>query len=207
MEDSSGSAGAERLDVVAENGVPQCASEFTGGALVSDKELDCSGLIEDWNSLGSEPPNKRAITNAANVVRYLDEQGSRSRRMEASAEGGVCISFFSGDKYAAIECFNTGDTLAVTSIGDDVTVWEIESELELANSIVRIQAFLDETLTNEIEQRIITSLEEFDSGNMRGYNWCPMCERLTEHLIYWFARECLECGEPTEITPAPESPA
>ena len=54
----------------------------------------------------------------------------------------ICVSFQRGDRYGDVECFNSGEVLAVISTGgDDTKVWEpggnSEDALRAALSIIR----------------------------------------------------------------------
>ena len=98
-------------------------------------------LENDWDSYGAEAPNRVSIDAARNVLDVLAEVDFEPTSVDPSAEGGVCLSFRRGNRYGDIECFNSGEILAVTSSGgDDTRVWEIrgfDQHLETALSKIR----------------------------------------------------------------------
>ena len=65
--------------------------------------------------------------------------------IDPSVEGGVCLSFQKDGRYGDIECFNSGEILAVTSTGgDDTTVWEIEGAgQQLQDGLSKIRTFVN----------------------------------------------------------------
>jgi hypothetical protein len=65
-------------------------------------------------------------------------------KVVASAEGGVAICFASQEKYADVECLNSGAILAVKSRrGGLPEVWEVpQSDNEFRVSIAQIQDFI-----------------------------------------------------------------
>jgi hypothetical protein len=82
-------------------------------------------LHVDWNGYGSEPPNRFAremagtiLLSAANVI--------VPNHVAPSAQGGVGICFYRGNRYGDIECLNTGEILATISDGSGhPLVWEV----------------------------------------------------------------------------------
>ena len=69
-------------------------------------------LPPDWNDEGAAPPNAAALHAAAKVLECLSTAEMPKPDISASVEEGVCISFWRGDRYAHIECFNTGEIVA-----------------------------------------------------------------------------------------------
>jgi hypothetical protein len=95
-------------------------------------------LSQNWNSHDAEPPNGDAINHARRILSILVQMNFPPSHVTPSAENGVGISFVRGNKYADIECFNTGETLAVTSTGQgNPTVWEVENNSEAIRSALR----------------------------------------------------------------------
>ena len=104
-------------------------------------------LQPDWDTYGSEPPNNRAIVLAHQILIALNEEDLLPDRTVPSAEGGVSMSFYEGEKFAMIECFNDGETVAAWSdrqgkIETWEVIWENSSDLDLRESINRIRDFL-----------------------------------------------------------------
>jgi len=103
-------------------------------------------LNDNWNGLGSAPPNSHAIWNAQDVISILHKVDFAPSQISPSAEEGVGISFVKGDKYAIIECYNDGDIAVAFSDGQGKTdIWEIgTSNSEIKETIDRLVAYLDE---------------------------------------------------------------
>jgi hypothetical protein len=91
------------------------------------KRLDqLSELSEDWDTYGSEPPSKQSVAVAASIAKAFIDFGLIPDAVGPSAEGGVAICFVRNQKYADIECFNSGETLAVRySSNEDPKAWAI----------------------------------------------------------------------------------
>lgn len=112
-----------------------------------DEKLRQMGrLARDWDSYGAEPPANCAIASARLACEVLHEIGFEPARIAPSAEGGVGICFLNGDKYADIECFNTGEILAVISDRRDRReVWSVApNKRDIEEVLDRIRAFIDE---------------------------------------------------------------
>ena len=62
-------------------------------------------LGKDWDSYGSDPPNKTAIQNAGSVLTVLLLLGKSPTRVAPIADGGVIIWLNKPDN---IECSNDG---------------------------------------------------------------------------------------------------
>lgn len=99
----------------------------------------------------TDRPNDAAIQWARFALQQFEEDSLIPTRVVASAEGGVAICFVDGNKYADIECFNTGGILGVTSNRRDrPSVWEILADAgEIARASARIRLFLDAPSTSE----------------------------------------------------------
>jgi len=94
----------------------------------------------------AEAPSEAAHNWALVALQQFQEDELAPTRVVASAEGGIAICFVRGDKYADLECLNTGEILAVTSNRyNRPTVWEIrESSHEMSRASARICRFLDD---------------------------------------------------------------
>lgn len=85
----------------------------------------------NWDNCGAEPPNLDALYWAKTVLEILFSMNFQPTCITPSVENGVGISFVRGRKYADVECFNTGEILAVTSDGqNNPEVWEVTNHLE-----------------------------------------------------------------------------
>ncbi len=109
-----------------------------------EKLAELGHLRADWDSYGAQAPNQAAINIARGVVRALADADCAPTSIDPSAEGGICFSFDYRDRYSDIECFNSGEVLAVTSLGGDETnVWEVGGEdPNLASTLRRIRNFI-----------------------------------------------------------------
>lgn len=105
---------------------------------------DLSDLEDGWDSYGAETPNDRAISMARQLVELLGEMDIKPNAVRASAEGGVCISFADADRYGDVECFNSGEMLAVTSSDTEKAhAWEVPaSDIDILQAVQRIHEFI-----------------------------------------------------------------
>lgn len=84
-------------------------------------------LTSGWDGYGAEPPVATSICKAKQIIEALGVLSLAPSNIVASVEGGVAITFRRKDKYADIECLNSGEVLAVTSDGrNEPAVWEVE---------------------------------------------------------------------------------
>lgn len=102
-------------------------------------------LQKNWNSYDSEPPNSTALYWSRVVIEILTSINFPPSRISASAEEGINISFICDEKYADIECLNTGEILAVNSDRrDHPDVWQVNPNREdIKRSLEKIRAYLD----------------------------------------------------------------
>ena len=105
---------------------------------------ELGNLPTNWDSYGANPPNSTALVWGRTVLEVLLNMNFPPTRILPSVEEGVGICFISGKKYADIECFNTGEIVAVTSDGQgNPNVWEVNPDRkELKNSLDRIRVYL-----------------------------------------------------------------
>ena len=100
------------------------------------------GLDTGWDGFKAEPPSREALKQAGCVLRILHDIEFRPDRIDASAEGGITFAFLAGNRYADIECFNSGEILAVTSDRiSEPTVWEVtstESAIQAASERLKV---------------------------------------------------------------------
>jgi hypothetical protein len=104
-------------------------------------------LQAGWDSYDAPAPSPIARTLAVRVLDELVDSELTPSKVLPSAEGGVTIAFSATDsrRYADIECFNTGEVLAVTSDRQsEPTVWPVGTESSVKDTIERIAAFLSQ---------------------------------------------------------------
>jgi hypothetical protein len=92
----------------------------------------------------AERPDETALSCAEIVLSKFREYSIVPSSIVASTEGGVAICFVNGDKYADIECLNSGAILGVSSNRRDIPVaWEVEpTDHAIALSVAQIYNFL-----------------------------------------------------------------
>src|SRR2546421_11203907 len=94
-----------------------------------------------WDGANSEAPNEESIYWAGRALALLRELHFQPTRVGASVEGGATISFMDGDRYADIECFNSGEILAVISDQrGKPDVWTVPAhDAEIIRALERIR--------------------------------------------------------------------
>lgn len=105
--------------------------------------VELAQLQDNWDSYGAEAPEEAAIGRMRRIINRIQRYNLVPSSIDASAEGGVCVSFRHGEKYADIECFNNGEVLAVTSLNEgDAEVWEIaDLDLDLERALEKLCEF------------------------------------------------------------------
>lgn len=102
-----------------------------------------SQLSKDWDSYGAEAPNGKATYWAGRVILELRDLGLAPTSILPSVEGGVGITFRRDGKYADIECFNTGEILAIQSDGSgQPSAWEVGPGT-IKEALTTIRAYLN----------------------------------------------------------------
>lgn len=102
---------------------------------------EMESLHQDWNGHGSEPPDQWAREMAESIL-LTSTNVITPNRVAPSAQGGIGICFYRDNKYADIECFNSGEILATTSDGSGrPDVWEVKPG-EIPEALKRIAAYI-----------------------------------------------------------------
>jgi len=100
-------------------------------------------LLADPRYRSTERPNARALYWTERVARTAAQLGLEPDRIATSVEGGAAVCFVRSRAYADIECFNSGDVVAVVSDGRNREVWEIDPNSgEIARALQRIREWL-----------------------------------------------------------------
>ena len=88
----------------------------------------------------------KALSIANIIIEQLQKDELSPAKIVDSAEGGVAFCFVAGNRYADIECLNSGEILGVTTNRRDrPSVWEIQcNSSEIARATERIRAFINE---------------------------------------------------------------
>lgn len=101
-------------------------------------------LHSDWNGYNSEPPNKFA-RDMAETILLSAAKVIVPNRVAPSAQGGVGICFYNGERYGDIECLNTGEILATISDGSGrPLVWDVKPS-ETGRALERIVEYVNPT--------------------------------------------------------------
>lgn len=101
-------------------------------------------LERDWDTYQSDAPNELAVQLTRDVLRKLLDEDFEPSSLNPSSDGGVCLSFRNANRYGDIECFNSGEVMAVISdAGRDTIVWELANlPSDIPRAVNRIRAFL-----------------------------------------------------------------
>jgi hypothetical protein len=100
------------------------------------------GIGADWHSCDAAPPNETAIKTSIYVLQKLSRFDLRPDLISPSTDEAVCISFKGRDKYADIECYNSGEVLAMTANGRErPKIWEVPRAC-LDATIIEIDNFI-----------------------------------------------------------------
>jgi hypothetical protein len=106
------------------------------------KLLRLQSMTDDWHSSDVSPPNQIAIEASICALHRLSDVDLCPSFIAPSSDEGVCLAFESGERYADIECFNTGEVFAMTSTPNGrPTIWEVQDG-DLRASIARISSFI-----------------------------------------------------------------
>jgi len=101
-----------------------------------------ASLGQSWEVSGADPPNKTALDLTRTVLRALARIDLRPHRIAPSTDEGVCISFESGERYADIECFNTGELFAVTHTSKaQPYIWPV-NERGIIDAVATINSYI-----------------------------------------------------------------
>lgn len=123
-------------------------SEFVRVQLQLDEARDqlssSAVLAPNWDSYGAESPNAQSREDAGRILRLLQQLVIAPTRLLPSAEGGIGIVFSNAERYADIECLNSGEILLTTYFGMETPlVREIGStDAELSAAIEKIRVHL-----------------------------------------------------------------
>ena len=99
-------------------------------------------LAPGWDGRDAIPPNARAVSRARMVERALGGLELVPQQILPSEDGGIGFVFVNGDRYADIECFNTGRIGAIMRRGfREPTIWWPQLS-SLDRTIERIKVFL-----------------------------------------------------------------
>lgn len=100
-------------------------------------------LRRGWDGYQAEPPNASTIEQARFVLQMLYRMNFEPNRIAASAEGGIAIAFYTADRYGDVEMLNSGEVLAITSIGDgNPNAWKVEGNSQVKEALGKIRDYI-----------------------------------------------------------------
>lgn len=103
-----------------------------------------SGLDNNWDSYGAEPPTAEAIQASRLILAKLYEALIRPSTIVPSASGGISIYFFSGDRSAYIENYNDGaQALVMYDRQGSTKVLELGRDIQSELVATTISSYLD----------------------------------------------------------------
>lgn len=113
--------------------------------LVAKQTIDTlSTLDAGRNSYAADPPNASALYWARKILDILSNSGVAPAKIVPSAEGGVGICFIAKNKYADVECLNSGEIVAIKKDFSKGTreVWELDQD-NVRAELMAISAFTE----------------------------------------------------------------
>jgi hypothetical protein len=111
-----------------------------------NKQLDKLKDLElGWDSYDAEPPNDISFAWAREVLGALMEFNFEPTKIVASVVGGVAFIFTRQDRYADIECLNSGALVAVMyDSQSEPAVWRVSPDSKsIKEALEKIRAFLN----------------------------------------------------------------
>jgi hypothetical protein len=115
-----------------------------GWRLIERQLWKLRNLKKGWDGADAPAPNELAFDAAQWAIAYCEEQRIPITSIVPSIEGGIGITFRSGNLRASIELSNEGSLVALTHDGvDRPLVWEDTFSRGLARTLRRVRAFLD----------------------------------------------------------------
>ncbi len=90
-------------------------------------------------------PNGFAIEAGGEVLSALGKVAMEPTSVDPSAEGGVCISFRSGSRFAVLECFNSGEILGLraNNAESEPDIFEVDcTPSAIKSAVLEIQSFV-----------------------------------------------------------------
>ena len=107
-------------------------------------QLASLGLPPEWPEESVEAPSSRASKSADCTLRLLAGHGLEPSWMLPSLEGGVCLAFTVGSRYADIQFLNSGEVVTTCAQGMESVSHVLPAGSDLGAALRTIRAFLDE---------------------------------------------------------------
>lgn len=130
---------ADLKDWLASAGKSEFLRKQAGNNALRHRLRSLGSLRANWDSYGAPPPSEKAL---ANTKRLLEEFLRADRVPSAvvpSAEGGAGLCFIERDRYADVECLNSGEILGAMYRGqENPEIWDVSIE-EIPSAIERVR--------------------------------------------------------------------
>jgi hypothetical protein len=107
-------------------------------------QLASLGLPPEWPEETVEAPSSRASKSADCTLRLLAEHGLAPTWMLPSLEGGVCLAFTAGSRYADIQFLNNGEIVTTCAQGAKSVSQTLPSGSDLGAVLRTIRTFLND---------------------------------------------------------------
>jgi hypothetical protein len=106
---------------------------------MTERLSSIKSLNNGWDGYDAEPPTDIALRLCQMAIGLLHEMNFRPARIAPSVDGGIALCFFVGEKYADLECCNSGEIAAI--IKDRVRgfrkTWDIDPTQEQIKEALR----------------------------------------------------------------------
>lgn len=123
--------------------VPEASRRENFFTKLFNKLEDFRDLKDDWDKDGAEAPNFASIDKSREILEIISGVNITPTNISPSVEGGISTYFIKDNKYADIECFNSGEVL--TSKSDRVNepeITELFNEDDVINFAEQIKEFI-----------------------------------------------------------------
>ena len=105
------------LDVLQQRFLDQSSTQGLPRAIPAALLEQLEGFLNlrpGWNGYSAPPPNRDAVSTAANALGALQAL-SEPNRLAPSAVGGIGITYRKGPRKAYLECYNNGQVILLLS--------------------------------------------------------------------------------------------
>jgi hypothetical protein len=97
-----------------------------------------SALGANWDSYGSEPPNRSSVALAQRLLQLAETADLPATRLMPSADGGITILFSNADRLVVFECLNSGEiVMAHTSLNTETQARDVQDDDQVFKECLR----------------------------------------------------------------------
>lgn len=104
------------------------------------KSLACLG--SDWHETPADPPNEESVGLSQAVLNVLSDLNFEPARIDPTSVGGICFSFEQGDRYADIECLNSGNMVALLMEGSNNPIVSVVTAADIPDTVAKLNGFI-----------------------------------------------------------------